>query len=96
MFELYAKEKCLDKGNNYVFEARNRKDDSYTECLKEVRISEADGSYEQFINETSILEKTKLYPHPNMVKYLGYYILKDFANENSLLLIGIIVMEKGK
>jgi len=31
-----------------------------------------------------------------MIKYIGYYILKDVANETSLFLIGNIVMEKGK
>ncbi|KAL4461987.1 hypothetical protein ABPG74_000832 [Tetrahymena malaccensis] len=94
LYETYSLEKCFAKSNSYVYEARNRLNDSLTECVKQVRITERDCTYEQFINECNILEKTKLFPHQNMIKYCGYFITKE--NNDSQILIGNIVMERGK
>ncbi|KAL4477115.1 hypothetical protein ABPG72_008849 [Tetrahymena utriculariae] len=94
LFETYSLEKCFAKSNSYVYEARNRLNDSLTECVKQVRITERDCTYEQFINECNILEKTKLFPHQNMIQFYGYFITKE--NNDSQILIGNIVMERGK
>ena len=36
---------------------------------------------DNFCREISFLEKIKLQPHPNIIKYFGYFIVREERND---------------
>ena len=86
----------LGRSNNFVYEVINKEDESIREALKEINFNKY--PFESFQKEIDLLEKTKNFPHPNLIKFRGSFVLNStefYCGKYYKTQFGCIQMEKG-